>query len=176
MSEYDFYQIDHVGVDESDRTAARTDKGVVIRRAKDTKISNFGAGNVGSRMATDLTRTVLDFEAKDELSAVDVITEDSGFGSNVPGRSTNVDRNPYIAGSSVKRVRDEQAFRLGMADNRGVSISEPDFDVMADNTIRTSSMNAVAVAAMAGKNWPTEGYRSFGGKYDFEPYTGGGIH
>lgn len=169
MSEYDFYQIDHVGVDEPDRDAdARTDKAVPIRRAADMKISNFGAKNVGSRMGIDYSRTVLDFQSKDELADRDTITKDEGIGSNVAARGTNVDHNPYLDGSTVKKTRDEQAFRMGMSDNRGNSVDAPAFDVMDTNLI-VSGM-------VAGKNWPSEGWRSFGGKYDFMPYTGGGIH
>jgi len=169
MSEYNFYQIDHTGVNEPDREAnTRTDTALTIRRALANKISNFGALNVGDRMGSDYTRTVLDFESKDNLSDINVLTEDTGMGANVALRGTTVEHNPYLIGSSVKRVRDEQSFRMGMSDNRGNSIDQPKFDVMDTKNI-VSGM-------VAGKNWPSEGWRSFGGKYDFEPYTGGGIH
>lgn len=169
MSEYDFYQIDHTGVNEPDRDAdARIDGATPIRRAVDSKISNFGAKNIGSRMGSDYTRTVLDFESKDDLLDHNVLVEDTGMGSNVPGRGINVDHNPYLEGSSVKRVRDEQAFRMGMSDNRGANVDAPGFDIMDTNVVHSGMT--------AGKNWPTEGHRSFGGKYDFVPYNGGGIH
>lgn len=172
MSEYDFYQIDHTGVNEPDLTAsgvARTDKAVPIRRAADEKVSYFRSGFVGSRMSTDYTRTGLDFESKDDLLDHNVLTEDPGMGQNVAGRGINVDHNPYVLGSTVKKIRDEQAFRMGMSDNRGTSVDEPSFDVMDTNLVDAASM-------VAGKNWPSEGWRSFGGKYDFLPYQGGGIH
>jgi hypothetical protein len=169
MSEYDFYQIDHVGVSEPDRdTATRTNKAVPIRRAADAKISIFGSNNVGARMSSNYSRTALDFESKDNLLDHNVLVEDPGMGSNVGGRGINVDHNPYLTGSTVKRVRDEQAFRMGMSDNRGVSVNEPGFDIMDTNVISKDMI--------VGKNWPTEGHRSFGGKYDFMHYTGGGIH
>jgi len=169
MSEHDFYQIDHTGVKEPDRYVnTRTDTSTPIRRAADAKISNFGAKNIGTRMDSDYTRTVLEFESKDTLLDHNVLTEDTGIGSNIGGRGINVDHNPYVDGSTVKRVRDEQAFRIGMSDNRGASIDAPGFDV--------SDTNVVLAALIAGKNWPTEGWRSYGGKYDFTPYTGGGIH
>jgi len=170
MSEYSFYQIDATGVDEPDRDAdARTDKAVPIRRAADAKISNFGSKNVGARMASDYTRTDLQFQSKDELADRTTITEDSGMGSNVQARSISVIHNPYLIGSTVKRVRDEQAFRMGMSDNRGFSVDAPGFDVMDTNVINSGMTD--------GKNWPEEGWRSYGGKYDFTPYTGGGsIH
>lgn len=167
MSEHDFFQIPATGVQEPDREAdARTDKSVPIRRALDEKLSNFGAGNVGARMSSDLTRTDLTFQSKDELADRETITEDSGIGSNVAARGTNVDYNPYLAGSTIKKVRDEQAFRMGMSDNRGKSV-----DVISSDVSDTNETTGTT----AGKNWPTEGWRSYGGKYDF-PYQGGGIH
>jgi len=169
MSEYNFYQIDHTGVNEPDRDAdARTDGATPIRRALDAKISNFGAKNIGARMSSDYTRTDLIFESKDNLLDHNVLIEDTGMGSNVAGRGISVVHNPYLEGSSVKRVRDEQAFRMGMSDNRGSSVDAPGFDV--------SDTDVVIEGMVAGKNWPTEGWRTYGGKYDFTPYTGGGIH
>lgn len=162
MSEYNFYQIDQVGVDQPDLDAnTRTDGSVVIRRAADMKISNFGAGNVGSRMSSDYTRTVLTFQSKDELAEWNTIT---GF-----DQDANEFENPYVLGSTVKKVRDDQFFRMGMSNDRGAQIDAPKFDIMDTNLVDAAGM-------VAGKNWPSEGQRSFGGKYDFEPYTGGGIH
>lgn len=171
MSEYNFYQIDHTGVSEPDRDdSARTDQSVPIRRALDSKISMFGSNFVGARMGTDYTRTDLSFKSKDELLDHNVLVEDTGMGSNVPGRGISVDHNPYLEGSTVKRVRDEQAFRMGMSDNRGASVDAPRFDVSDTDVVDATGM-------VAGKNWPTEGWRSYGGKYDFpEAYKGGGIH
>jgi hypothetical protein len=179
MSEFNFYQIDHTGVNEPDRDDyARTDVAVPIRRAADMKISNFGAKNVGASMSSDYTRTVLYFQSKDELS-------DWNFITGVE-QEANRDENPYVLGSTIKRVRDDQFFRMGMSNDRGTEIDEPGFDVMDTNLVDASSM-------VSGKNWPSEGYRSFGGKYDFSypyytsvsgvleqdddvTYMGGGIH
>lgn len=169
MSEYNFYQIDATGVNEPDLDAARTEKAVPIRRAVDEKISSFGSTTIGSRMGTDYTRTTLDFESKDNLLDHNMLVQDTGMGQNVSGRGITVDHNPYIAGSTIKKTRDEQAFRMGMSDNRGVSVEAPKFDVSDTNTTGAEGMTS-------GKNWPSEGWRSFGGKYDFMPYQGGGIH
>lgn len=162
MSEYNFYQIDHSGVDEPDRDAwAPTDATVPIRRALDAKVSNFGALNIGSRMASDYTRTVLHFQSKDELADWSKITEFD--------QDAEVNNNPFILGSTVKRVRDDQFFRMSMSNNKGDSIDAPKFDVMDTKEVNASGL-------VAGKNWPAEGWRSFGGKYDFTPYKGGDIH
>jgi hypothetical protein len=81
-------------------------------------------------------------------------------------------------------ARDDQFFRMKMehpqtsptllADDNfsslypaGTStyIDDPTFDVMDTDVAQAEGMNAY-------KNYPTEGWRSFGGKYDFQPYTG----
>lgn len=170
MSEFNFYQIDATGVSEPDTEVARTDVGTVIRRALDSKISLFGTNNVGARMTTDYTRTDLSFQSKDELADYKVQTADTGIGQNISGRGIVVDHNPYVLGSTIKKVRDDQFFRMSMSNDRGANVDAPKFDIMDTNLVDASDM-------VAGKNWPSEGWRSYGGKYDFaEPYSGGGIH
>jgi len=166
MSEYDFYQIPHTGVSESDRDAyTRTDVFTSIRRALDMKISNFGARNVGKRIAGDYTRTALTFISKDKLADLNVLTADDGAGGRSGLRGTNVDVNPYVVGSTVKKIRDDQFFRMDMDNNvTGNAVAKPKFDVM--------DTKEVSSGMVAYKNYPSEGWRSFGGKYDFEPYTG----
>jgi hypothetical protein len=182
MGEWSFWQIPHVGVDEPDVDAyARTDTFTTIRRAADMKVSNFGSLWVGNRMGqgTDYTRTQLVFSSKDNLSNWKVITADEGMGHGTGLRGSTIDENPYIWGSTVKKFRDDQFFRMdmehysyrtGLEDFGSYSASTPHYvakpmgDVMDTNVVH-SGMNAY-------KNYPTEGWRSFGGKYDFVPYTG----
>lgn len=170
-SEYSFYQIDHRGEsDPSKPEDVRTTTGTVIRREFDAKISMFGSHAVGARMSSDYTRTDLAFKDKDELADHNVQTADTGIGANVSARSITIEQNPYLLGSTVKRVRDDQFFRMSMSNDRGTQIDAPKFDVMDTDLVAASGL-------LAGKNWPSEGWRSFGGKYDFsEPYAGGGIH
>ena len=160
MSEYSFYQIDATGVSEPDLDSGRTIVNTSpIRRAVDSKISFFGSMNVGGRMESDYTRTKLDFESKDDRSDWEYIT-----GAEL---DAEVELNPYVLGSTIKRVRDDQFFRMGMSNKDGKSIDLPKFDV--------GDTREVTGDLVTGKNWPSEGWRSFGGKYDF-PYVGGGIH
>jgi hypothetical protein len=147
------------------------------------KFSNFGALNVGNRMSDDYTRTQITFSTKDNLSNWKVITADDGTGRGVGLRSIPVDQNPYVWGSSVKRFRDDQFFRMTMehpATSSGLLndasfaslypageaayIDKPKADVMDTKEVH-SGMNQY-------KNYPTEGWRSFGGKNDFLPYVG----
>lgn len=183
MNEWNGWQIPHVGVPEPDiATYTRTDTFTTIRRAADMKISNFGALWVGNRMAQDVdyTRTVLTFITKDVLADHNVQTEDAGLGHNSGLRGTTIDQNPYILGSTVKRFRDDQFFRMDMehypyrtgledfgdyvADDAHF-VAKPTFDVMDTDAVQADGMDDY-------KNYPSEGWRSFGGKYDFLPYIG----
>jgi len=191
MSEWNGWQIPHTGVVEPNlitvsgvsdgQTRDRTD--IPIRRALDMRMSNFGALAIGARMTSDYTRTVLDFETKDALSDWRMITTDDGPGRLLGMRGTTVDHNPYLVGSTVKKYRDDQFFRMDMEHpvtssgllndaslaslypaGAAADIAKPMFDVM-DTDLVQSGMEQY-------KNYPSEGWRSFGGKYDFLPYTG----
>lgn len=172
---FDFYQIPHVGVQEPDLAAqTRDDVNTTIRRRVDMKISNFGALAVGARMpaSTDYTRVNLGFKFKGESEDWSKMTEDTGFGQNVGLRGTTVVHNPHVWGSSIKYVRDDQFIRMTMSkDTEEIEVDPPKFDVM-DEKERTAA-GILAADNSAIKNWPSEGWRSFGGKYDFLPYSGG---
>ena len=189
-SEFNFYQIDQTGESNPAKPEdVRTDVNTVIRRACDSKISIFGTNSVGSRMASDYTRTNLIFKSKDELADHNVQTADTGFGVNIAGRAVTINHNPYVLGSTVKNMRDDQFFRMGMSGYTGQldtvvsgvatssdtssvarSIDTPMYDVMDTNLVAADGM-------VSGKNWPSEGWRTFGGKYDFSvAYSGGDIH
>ncbi len=176
---FDFHQISHTGVQEPDLTAsgiARSDSNIAIRRSVSMKMANFGALEVGARLSADYTRTnTMAFKSKDELGDINVITEDTGVGQNVRLFGVTVNHNPYLSGSSVKLTRDDQFIRMTMSMNTGTTslasqIDLPKFDVM-DTKERTAE-GIAATDNVALKNWPSEGWRSFGGKYDFLPYVG----
>ena len=180
MNEWNGWQIPHTGVAaKAENEHVRDEDGVVtpIRRKSDMRISNFGALWVSPRMAQDMdyTRTVLTFETKDDLSNWQMITTDDGPGRLVGMRGTTVDHNPYIWGSTVKKFRDDQFFRMDMehpptspsllADSdfaslypagEAADITKPTFDVMDTDAVSADGMDDY-------KNYPTEGWRSFGG-------------
>ena len=173
------FQIPHTGVEQPDLTAsgvARSAAGIEIRREADMKMSNFGALNVDLRNTSDYTKTVVTFKDKDDLADVNVITNDTGIGQNVSLNEVTVNHNPHVWGDSIKFVKDDQFIRMGMGRETGTSsdatfIDQPKFDVMDTNLSTAAGINASTNANM--KNWPSEGWRSFGGKYDFDPYAGG---
>jgi len=180
---FDFHQIPHTGVEEPDLdTHTRADGSygkTTIRRPADMKMSNFGALEVSNRLGQshDYTRTnTMAFKFKGESEDINVVTEDTGIGSNVRLFGVTVNHNPYILGSSVKLTRDDQFLRMTMSKDTGTStaatqIDPPKFDVM--DTKESTAEGIIATSNYAIKNWPTEGWRSLGGKYDFLPYAGG---
>lgn len=168
-NEWEFYQIPHVGVPEPDRAAyTRTDTSTTIRRALDMKISNFGALWVGARNTADYTKVKYGFAAKGLLEGA------AEFGLHGVVQDAEKNENPLVWGSTVKYTRNDEMFKMGMSsDDTGTKsisylVSFPKFDVMDTDVVDASGMTTK-------KNYPTEGWRSFGGKYDFLPYTGGGF-
>jgi len=149
---WDFFQIPAVGVDSTTLGTA------VHSRDLNMRLSNFGALNVGNRLSTDYTRTDLLFKNKDELMNP-VIT----YGvSDDPTRN----ENPFVWGSTVKRTRDDEMFKMSMDSRRPNGPALPTFDVMDTDVAAAGSMDAT-------KKYPTEGWHSFGGKYDgYAAYNG----
>ena len=185
MNEWNGWQIPHTGVAaNAENEHVRSDVFIPIVRKSDMRISNFGALWISPRMSGDYTRTELTFVSKDKYSDWKLAATDDGPGRLLGMRGTNVDHNPYLWGSTVKKFRDDQFFRMDMEHSptspsllsddslaplypaaAAADIAKPTFDVMDTNLVDAEGMNAY-------KNYPTEGWRSFGGKYDFLPYTG----
>lgn len=179
---FDFFQIPHTGVEEpelkgdyvrADGTYGKT----TVRRPVAMKMSYFGSLDVSNRLSWDYTRTnTMSFKAKGESEDINVITEDTGIGQNVSLFGVTVNHNPLLWGNSIKYTRDDQFIRMTMSKDTGSSseatqVDPPKFDVMDTKERTAESINATSYATM--KNWPSEGWRSFGGKYDFLPYMGG---
>lgn len=177
QDQYGFYQIPHVGLTEA---VAPTKGNAVQTRTFDMRMSNFGALWVGSRMghptvsgsyptvANDYTRVAYGFEAKGELEGA------AEFGLHNMVQDAEKNENPLVAGSTVKYTRNDEMFKMGMSsDDTGTksisyTVKFPATDVMDRKVASASGMSSK-------RNYPTEGWRSFGGKYDFLPYSGGGF-
>jgi len=123
-------------------------------RHYDAIISNFNAMYRGARMATDRTRTTLDFAKQQNPK------EMVGVGHGTDWAEYNY--NPYVLGNTVKRVLDDQAHKMMMDHDRGAAHSIFHIDV--------SDMDEVTAAGIAAGlsflNYPTEGWSTFGKKYD----------
>ncbi len=161
-NEYEKYQIPQTGVDSSTLGPA------TLHRSLHEKMSDWNAKYTDPRMpaSQDYTRTVLTYESKDELADWSIVVPE--------WQHAERNENPYVAGSTVKRFRDDQFFRTLMEHPSFVTgmellgdyssatpayIDLPKFDVMDTNVVNGSMTY--------GKNYPTEGWRSYGGKYDF---------
>jgi hypothetical protein len=160
---FNYFQIPQTGLDDS---AA----GYVGERQFGVKMSNFGdlnfRGSAGELVKSDdYTKTTLGFSGKQDWS--DTVPDDL---------ETESDENPYVAGSGLKKVRDDQFVRMTMAmggyqasalvNIETSEINPPDADVMDTKVAAAEGMEAP-------RSYPTEGWKSFGGKYDkSQPYQG----
>ena len=146
---FDFFQIQPHTVDDGWVGA----DGQAMRQY-DARISNFNAMYRGARMATDRTRTTLDFAKQQNPK------EMVGIGYGTDWAEYNY--NPHVLGSTVKRILDDQAHKMMMDHDRGAAHSIFHMDV--------SDMDEVTAAGIAAGlsflNYPTEGWSSFGKKYD----------
>ena len=151
---FDMFQISQTGV------GGETKGNSVQTRDPDMKISNFEALKCGDRSDTDYTSVLNNFKAKDDIEnpVIPTFVQES-----------ESDDNPLVWGSTVKYERDDQLTRMGNTTTIGSFIGMPKFDVSDTNV---SNMD-VSENDNDIRNWPTEGWRSYGGKYDFsEVYQG----
>ena len=150
---FDGYQIPHIGI-EGGMTGAVSAQG----RAIAMRMSNFGDLVGGLRSADDYKRTTLGFKDKGELENPDI-----------PSflQEAEYTENPYVWGSTVKRVRNDEFTVMGMGSRRGYSATSsgtttdlhgvPSFDVMDTNL-------AVDDGTNVPKRFPGEGWATFGGR------------
>ncbi len=168
MGEWSFFQLDPVSIGHDWAKGSASHQ----MRNLDMKMSNFGMLNYGARRSDDYSRTVADFAAKSTMEGADAfgIHDLRGSGQYCAER----DRNPHVWGSTVKYIRDDQFTRMGMSmggknaltnyDTPNAQIDQPGFDV--------SDIQESHGPWVSGKNYPSEGWRSFGGKYDRGVYDG----
>ena len=149
---FDFYQTPHTGVE--DTTAPSNQQ----TRAMDMKMSNFGALQYGPRSTDDYTRTLTgNFKAKGDLEnpVVPSFAMDAEF-----------DMNPFVWGSTVKRVRNDEFTVMGLGSRRDVEASLPGFDVMDTDVANPAGFQAP-------RHYPSEGWRTFGGRtggpFNYDP-------
>jgi len=193
QQQHEFYQIPHVGVSDwfasSTEVAARQTSDAAglhptIVRAANMKMCNFGARAVGRRLDIDYTRTnTMEFIDKGILEGAAEFGLHDLFALNLQGPRNE---NPLVWGSTVKYTWNDEMFKMGMdtddsvlraggSKSKSYPVKFPAFDVM-DTKLVTAEGIVADEAATYRKNWPSEGWRSFGGKYDFhEAYTGGGF-
>ena len=148
-NEHDFFQLDpgSIGQDWKGGNQARQ------MRSPGNVMSNYEALKHGSARSDDYTRVVFDNAHEENPKRVLGI----GFGTDMGWYNYN----PYVWGSTVEKVLNDKMIRMGM----GTIAVEHD-DVSDKDEVSAEGMQQHL-------NYPSEGYRSFGGKYDFEePYQG----
>jgi len=148
-NEHDFFQLDpgSIGQDWKGGSQARQ------MRSPGNVMSNYEALKYGTARSDDYTRVVFDNDHEENPGRVLGV----GFGTDMGWYNYN----PYVWGSAVKKVLDDKMIKMGMG-----SIAVEHDDVSDKDEVEASGMSQY-------KNYPSEGWRSFGGKYDFEePYQG----
>ena len=152
---FNMFQISHTGI-----SGEPEDRLGVQLRDLDMKISNFGALKSGARSGTDYTNVLNNFKAKDDLEnpVIPTFVQEGEYNDK-----------PLVWNSTVKYERDDQLTRMGNTTTIGSYIGMPKFDVSDTNVANMDvSENSNDI-----RNWPTEGWSSYGGKYDFsEVYQG----
>jgi len=149
MGEYDFFQVDPstIGQDWKGGNQARQ------MRSPGNAISNYEALKHGTARGDDYTRVVFDNAHEENPKRVLGI----GFGTDMGWYNYN----PYVWEGTIKKMLDDKMIKMGMG-----SIAVEADDVSDKDEVDADDM-------VYGKNYPSEGWRSFGGKYDFEePYQG----
>jgi len=134
------------------------------------RLSRWNVDYNGPRVSVDYTRTSLGFAFKDTMENPEVVP---GIGYGTDFGYYNY--NPMISGVAIAHLRmlNDSMFVMGMYhgglnlsgyNDDGTSINQPRYDVMD-----RKETDAVATASgTATKNYPSEGWYSFGKKYDKE--------
>ena len=117
------------------------------------RISKWNVNYTGPRDANDYTKTTFGFAFKGTIENPKKVVG-IGFGTD----RDNYNYNPFVWGYAVscRRVLNDPMFK--MTEKRG-TVALPNKDVMDQKEVSAASMTAY-------KNYPTEGYSSFGKKYD----------
>lgn len=122
-------------------------------RPVSARISNWNIDYTGPRNTGDYTRTTFGFGFKGTIEnpqkAVGI-----GFGTDM----AEYNYNPFIWGYAVSHLRASNDPMFKMTEGRG-TIDLPKKDVMDKKEVDASDMSAY-------HNYPSEGWSSFGKKYD----------
>jgi hypothetical protein len=153
-NEHDFFQLDpgSIGQDWKGGKQARQ------MRSPGNVVANYEALKYGSARSDDYTRVVFDNAHEENPGRVLGV----GFGTDMGWYNYN----PYGWGSTVLKTLDDQLTRMGM-DQAGTGTYAHGFSisVLHDDV---SDKDEVEASGMQQYKYPSEGWRSFGGKYDFE--------
>lgn len=141
---FDGFQVPHTGVD-----GGMTGGVNAQSRAFAMRMSNFGDLVGGLRSSDDYKRTTLGFKDKDEL-----------MNPEIPSFTLEADytENPFVWGSTVKRMRNDEFQVMGMGNRRSNTATDaPRMDVSDTKLAEDDGTNAP-------KRFPAEGWATFGGR------------
>lgn len=149
-SEYNFFQIDKPA------SIGKNWKGGVSMRSPGAKKSNFGSLNEGPRRSENYDLTVFTGAGADTMNPQKEVGV--GFGTD----RGEYNYNPYELGSTVLKMLNDKLLMTGLGD-----VEKAQRDV-------SDKKEASADGMLINKNYPSEGWSTFGKKYDKKkPYQGG---
>lgn len=140
---FNFFQIPTTGVPENDIMGDQQ------TRSTDARLSNFGALAYGVRSSVDYTKLTNGFN----------IVENPTIPYFLPtgdGNFSNAVNNPYVVGSTVKRIRSDELDIMLLGSRKKDDVTLPGYDVMDTHLVADTTYSGVKL------NFPTEGYKSFG--------------
>lgn len=164
MGKYNFnnFQIPQTGLAEIGPTGDQQ------TRNADAKVSNFGALAYGVRNSGDYTKLTFGFKAKDELQNPEI---PAFYPTGNAGNWGGAINNPYVVGSTVKRIRTDEFNIMGLGSRNSEGVERPTYDVMDTDLVWNTTMSGLTASGIA-LNFPTEGWTSFGGRtggpYDYQ--------
>ena len=143
---FDFFQIAATGPTQSD-VVTPGGEGSQMYREFGVKMSNFGALNYGVRNSNDYTTTNLTFKSAGELQnpVVPSFAQDGEW-----------DDNPFVWGSTVKRIRNDEFTVMTLGSRRAMEATQPKMDVSDTREADASGFGA------APRIYPNEGWHYFG--------------
>ena len=138
-NEYDFFQINDPGSIGADWKGG--DRATQLRPIG-SRMSDWRDLNIGIRRSDDYNRTVFQWKFEQNNSP----ELGKGFGTDW----AYYNYNPYVLGSTVKKVLDDQGFKMTMSHNYGAQLDPPGREMSDSNGIDPSGM-------VSFKNYPSEG-------------------
>jgi hypothetical protein len=119
-------------------------------RCPSMSMSNFGALNFGARSAEDYTKLAEGFKSKDEIQNPEIPAFTMGG---------DYSENPFAWGSTTQRVWHDELRIMTLGSRTMAGDKAPMFDVMDTKVSWDTPKDGDMVL-----NWPTEGYKPWGGR------------
>lgn len=141
-NEYDFYQADPGSIGNDWLGGDRAP----LLRPIGSRMSKYNDMYIGTRRSDDYNRTVYQWKFEQN----NPVALGKGYGTDW----AYIEYNPYLLGSTVKKVLDDQGFKMGMSHNTG-----GDIDLFSRGMSDSYGIDPSGMVSF--KNYPSEGVIRF---------------